>query len=263
MVGDSESGSLRTQLLHMFHTLPEAQQKVAAWFLAEGGRFCGCSIDDVVQNAKVSPTAVVRMCQALGLQGYRDFRLRWALEELGKPSTSSLEPDSILHSSFVALRETEELLEGKTVETAARYIVESKQVLIYGAGASGLVAGIAAWSLSWAGHRAFALSDTFLHSSPLGQGQEKTAVMVISHRGSRPEIYDRLRTHRDNGDKLIVMTSVPDSKLARLADALLLTGCPTPACPSNLRLALSAARIAQTAVIQTLVEATLRLRVEK
>lgn len=264
--------TLRACIAHQYDLLPAAQKKAATWFLAEGGNHLGCSLNDVVERANVSPTAVIRMCQALGLPGYREFRLRWALEESNRRSASSstatatredssADDSSAFTAIHMAIQETEELLDLRNVQDAARIVSAAKRVLIYGSGSSGLVARLASVSFSWAGLRSSVISDTQLRAEPESSDcDEQTAVLVISHRGFWPEVRTRLANDRNSGAKVIVITSAPHSELASHADCLLVTGCPCPPCEDNRLLALSAARVAQTAAIYVLVDAIRRLK---
>ncbi|HHT25895.1 MAG TPA: MurR/RpiR family transcriptional regulator [Firmicutes bacterium] len=257
----AESVSLRACLVNAFDKLTPSQQKVATWLLTKGGLHPTSDLAQVAEQAGCSQSAVVRMCQALGMEGFREFRMRWAIEETnGDPKPILADRERIYHNVNMAVRETIEILDPEMLTKSAQYLSEARNCFIYGSGRSGLVGELAAAALSSVGCRAMSFSDTALLAMSYELVDENSIIFVVSHRGEWPEIIPRILSDRERGAKVIVLTSAPHSTLAKLADVLLLTGCPVG--KDNRLFCRSAARIAQLSALQALVDTILALKAQ-
>ncbi len=135
--------SVRSLLLQHYPHLRPAEKKVAAFLLHHAHSGSELSLEQLATCSGASRSAVVRMCQALGLKGFRSFQLMWAkeapLRSTGTETTSTsaettLVPNKppifepILNEFF----KTEEILDRHAMERAAQTILASQHLAICG-----------------------------------------------------------------------------------------------------------------------------------
>lgn len=244
--------AIRSLLSRQLPYLRPSEQKVASFLLYEGAEITDWSLDSLATRAGVSQAAVVRMCQALGYDGFRPFRHDWLLDHVG-PQSRHQGGGHPLWPALEALQETVELLDPDALTKAGHTIRTASKVLVYGQGGSGYVARIAAASLTIMGQLAVALGESERNSLQLPV-DEDTALIVISHRGENVPIHRFTERCQERGATVIAVTSGVASQLAQMADILLLTGAPVE--NDRQQLEIAPARVVQMAVLQALVQAS-------
>lgn len=249
-----EAQSIRALLSLKLADMRPAEQKVASFLLYEGSETGDWRLEELAARVGVSPSAVVRMCHALGLDGFRTFRDRWILEH----SSPNFLHDSIRreHPLWIAiesLHQTIHLLDPTLLIRAGELVHSAQTVMVYGQGGSGSLARLTAAALTVTGRLSIALteSETASYRLPV---DEKTVLIVISHRGTNPAVCNFTERCRDQGATILAVTSGVKSPLAHLADLLLPTGAPVE--DDRVTLELSPARVVQMAVLQALIQAS-------
>lgn len=254
MTTPKPSESIRSLLLRKLPEMRPAEQKVASFLLYEGGDTAKWRLEALAARAGVSPSAVVRMCHALGFDGFRTFRDRWILEHSRPPSDDeSVRRNHPLWTAIESLLQTSELIDPSLFIQAGELVRSAETVLVYGHGGSGNLARLTAAALTVIGRLAVAITESETTSSQLPV-DEKTVLIVISHRGMNPVIANFTRRCKELGATTIVVTSGVNSPLAEHADLLLLTSAPVE--DDRVTLELSPARVVQMAVLQSLIQAS-------
>lgn len=247
--GDMGGSTIQSILSQRMPYLRPSEQKVASFLLYQGAQNADWTLEELAKAADVTPSAIVRMCQAIGFNGFRGFRLRWVSEQ----SASRVDGRPDLHvfgPTVDALYETARLLSPQDVDRAAQVICSASRVFVYGRGGSGYVARVAASSLTVLGRIAFHLDEYERDSARLPMDAD-TVVLVISHRGQHRALLEFVERCREKGAFSIVITSGAATALAQSADLLLLTGAPTQ--DDRRQLEQAPARVVQVAVIHALV----------
>ncbi|OGR83873.1 MAG: hypothetical protein A2901_00135 [Elusimicrobia bacterium RIFCSPLOWO2_01_FULL_54_10] len=122
----------------------------------------------------------------------------------------------------------------KAVETLHRITLTGGQVVVMGIGKSGLVGRKIASTLSSTGTPAIFFHPSEGLHGDLGMIRSGDAVLALSQSGESDEIKKILPTLKDLRLPLVAMTQSRASRLARLADIVILTAVRKEACPLNL-----------------------------
>lgn len=237
--------------------LPPTLQKVVELLLQEGYNLPDFSIKELAEKAQVSPAAVVRMCQAIGFDGFRDFRLRWVREAGIHAVGASIAHSKVPPSIDNVITQTRELLRAESLQQAAALVINSRQLFMYGGGSSGLVGSLVSKVYSRVGYLTLVFDDNDLKAAALDLTDDQTVIIVFSHRGRNPVIERRVQQDKRRGARCIVITSNPASPLAKLADVVLLAGGQGAHANGILQLP---ARITQLICAQALLEMVTRKR---
>ncbi len=240
------------------HTLPEGERRIAEFALRNPEQLIRLAVTDLAALLNVSDATVVRLCQRLGYQGYREFRILTARHLLGETPALYLDlADSddagtvlrkTVRLSVQALQDTLSTLQGAELERATRAILGAARVVLFGVGGSGGIAIAAQQRLLRIGVLAYACTDTHtmrLLSRRLG----KDAVALgITHSGDTSEVVEVLEEARARGAVTIVVTNQAGSPAANASDIVLLTG----ATETPLASEAGTSRIVQLAAIDAL-----------
>jgi arabinose-5-phosphate isomerase len=120
-------------------------------------------------------------------------------------------------------------------EQAVRLLLDCRgRVIVTGMGKSGIICRKIAATLSSTGTPALFLHPAEAIHGDLGVLQSNDVVLALSHSGETEEVLRLLETIKRLGARLIAMTGVPRSTLARAADVSLDCHVSEEACPLNL-----------------------------
>lgn len=197
------------------------------------------SINELALACDTSIASVVRFCRAIGLSGYSQLRMRLAAE-LGKESAqfggsmtygSDIAAGDSLHDvaqkiaslEILAIEETVARLDFDALERVVDAIDGARRVLLFGVGASQVVAEDLQHKLFRIGRDAFVLGDPHEARSAAALPVEGVVALGFSHLGETSETVAFLRVAKENGAHTIGLTSSPGSSLATLADDVLFT----------------------------------------
>ncbi len=133
-----------------------------------------------------------------------------------------------------ALKLLEESI-GHDYDQIVQIIHQSKgKVVMTGVGKSGIVAMKISATMSSTGTPSFYLHAADANHGDLGMIEKNDVVIAISKSGNTQEVRDLIPFLKNNGNKLIGMTTNPTSSLGSQADHILHTPLEKEACPHNL-----------------------------
>lgn len=241
--------------------LRPAQRKVAETILADPEACVSLPIGRLAEDAGTSQATVVRLCRAIGLDGYPELRLLLAQEQ-ARRSHDGAQPQGdiqagddlaavvskIAAADAAAVQDTVAQLSLEVLERVIDALADASRIDIYGVGASGLVAADLMQKLLRIGRGAHAFADAHngLPSAAL-MGQGAVAV-AISHSGSTRDTLEMFRLAVEGGATGVAITNAPRSPIADIAHHVLLTA----ARESSFRAGATASRLAQLAVVDCL-----------
>jgi arabinose-5-phosphate isomerase len=140
----------------------------------------------------------------------------------------------VLQTEAAAILALVDRVDGR-FEQAIRLLLECPgRVIVTGMGKSGIICRKIAATLSSTGTPAHFLHPAEAVHGDLGIVQADDVVLALSHSGETQELLRLLETIKRLGARLITMTGVPGSTLARAADVALDCGVSEEACPMNL-----------------------------
>jgi len=127
----NETQTIRSLLARRLPEMRPAEQRVASFLLYEGSNTLDWRLEELAARAGASPSAVVRMCHALGFDGFRTFRDQWILE-LSSPPTQdgAIRRDHPLWTAFEALLQTTELIDPALLVKAGELVRAAETVMV-------------------------------------------------------------------------------------------------------------------------------------
>lgn len=241
--------------------LSDSEKKVAAYVLREPKKTLHFTIKELSKQSGSSQAAVIRFCKHLDFASFSNFKLRLARDVFDNNDERyipDLELESetsaahVIHTvinrfqrSFSAL---ERSLEAEMLEQAVQCIRTAQTTLLFGVGASGVVAFDFMQKLIRLGLPVFYTHDTDLQLTAASTIRPTDCAFIISYSGEKSDMIEAAKQIKKNQAKLISLTMDSDNTLRMLADIQLVV----PASERIYREGASTSRTNQLAVIDIL-----------
>ncbi len=224
--GDLQSGAL-IRLRGVYPSLKAAVQKVASLILRQPEMVIYASVNEVAAAAGVSEATVMRFCRTLGFKGFQDFKIAMARELVAPPTRlpEDAGPATLVRSIFkanvAALEETLEVLEMRQLLQAEQVIENCRRLIIGGLRGSALAAQYAAIRFAPLGMDLHCFTEAHQMSMSAALLGREDVLLAISHSGGTQGILTSARVAKDNGARVLAITSNPLAPLSRMADLVL------------------------------------------
>ncbi len=210
-------------------SLPEAEQKIARYILENPERFITLSITEVAEECGSSIAAVVRLCKRLGINGYKDLKIRvtWDISKNKDTKTFlHIEPGlsaeeisrSIVHNNEKVMEAILQMINVDDLVEAAAKIYNAERVDIYGVGASGIVALDLYQKLLRIGIKCSYTQDAHLQVTSACGLTEKDCAVAISYSGETPPVVQALMEARKSGAYTISLTRFGNNTISSISD---------------------------------------------
>ena len=232
----NEKQSVFVHIGSEYYTFTAAEKKLADYILSAQDCISRMSISELASACSVADATVSRFCRRLGYKGYPDFKLAIAnasihrLEdnplsgEITREDTLETISQKLLNASTMAMVQTREVLNLDAVAEAAAVLRESTSVLCMGQGGSMLIASEAAHLFSTISGKFRPVSDSHMQAMAAVMMEPTDSILFYSYSGSTLAMLDTLKTAKERGGKVILVTRFPNSPGAALADIVLQCG---------------------------------------
>lgn len=257
-----EQEKFMPQLRKQYDSLTAAEKRLADYVLKHPSRVLNMSAQALAQQAETAASAVVRFCKSLGYSGYAEFKVRLAVE-LSRTEPASymtgVEPEDepslvlekIMAANIKALRDTLGGMDKEAFAQAAGLLSGARKIYVYGIGTSSGLAEELAHRLMLLGLDVRAYTDAVSMRLSTMNLQPEDVAFGISHSGRTAAVVDTMALAREAGSATVCLTSYNASPITRSCGAVLTVCCDE----TNYPIEASAARIAQSAVLDALVAA--------
>ena len=232
----NEKQSVFVHIGSEYYTFTPAEKKLADYILSAQDCISRMSISQLASACSVADATVSRFCRRLGYKGYPDFKIAIAnsfahrLEdnplsgEITREDSLETISQKLLNASAMAMVQTREVLNLDAVAEAAAVLRESTSVLCMGQGGSMLIASEAAHLFSTISGKFRPVSDSHMQAMAAVMMEPTDSILFYSYSGSTLAMLDTLKTAKERGGKVILVTRFPNSPGAALADIVLQCG---------------------------------------
>lgn len=235
---DMTDATLLGRLRVLLPDLPESTRLTAQRILDDPRSAVAGTINDLAAGAGTSTGAVSRLCRALGLDGYPSLRVS-VLTEAGSTPYGSWNADISReigpNDTLADVARTLEAVQARAVHTtlagldleavaaAATAIAAARRVTVHAVSGSAIMARELELRLSRIGVPCWTYADVHDGLVAAAQLRESDVAIALSYSGETDETLDMLACARDHGALTVAITAGPRSRLADLADHVLVT----------------------------------------
>lgn len=225
---------MKSVLTRMGQYRPQAtstEQGIVDFILKETETAAQCSIHRLAELSYTSPSTVVRLCRKLGFSGYRDLQNSLLYElamrrqnreerarQIGRADQIADIIDQVTYRNISSLEDSRMLLEAEAVTQSVNLICSCDTLLLFGIGASYVVAQDAYLKFLRVGKSCVLSED--IHSQYLHarNARQSDAAILISYSGYTEEMLQCARDLKKQGTPLIAVTRFENSPLSQMAD---------------------------------------------
>lgn len=240
--------------------LTKNEQQVARYLIEAPEAVLEMSAQALGKETQTSSATVIRCVHKLGFKGLVDLKLAISsylpnhqasvYQEMEQDEPANEIKSKLFNRAAYTLKTTETLLDAQTLETIAEKLRQCKKLVVFGVGASHIVAEDIFQKFTRAGMNVVHSSDAHIIATTLaGSNNEGTLMIGISNSGQNRETLKLAQVARHYHVPVIGMTSRKDSELANEADECLFHDASSD---RSLRLAATSSLIAQLITVDTL-----------
>lgn len=208
-----------------------AERSIADYLLEHPESAMECGIHELAERTFSSASTIIRLCRRIGFAGYKDFRRsvtyevalrRYNTEEERKEITfsDSMEDiiDKITDKNIISLEDTRNLLDPRSLAECVDIICRSRNVLLFGLGAS-LLAAKDLYLKFLRLNKACAINEDWHAQLLMARNATSEDVsMVFSYSGETEEVIACMHALKANHAPVIAITRFSASPVAELAD---------------------------------------------
>ncbi|WP_085524550.1 MurR/RpiR family transcriptional regulator [Tuberibacillus sp. Marseille-P3662] len=237
-----------------------AEKAVAQYILKDPEAVVSMSVQELAAESFSSAAAVMRYCQSLGYEGFKDLKLKLS-GDLTVISLHDLERENLVpgdsietmmsvttNNNIQSLYDTMQLIDQEQLTKAYQYIVKAGKIDFYGVGSSFLIASDAVQKFMRINKMCAAYSDFHMQKVSAVNLSDHDVAVAISYSGETQQIIDCIQVAQSRGAKVIAITKYADTTISGMADAVLFVA----AKEDEFRSAAMTSRIAQLNVIDML-----------
>ncbi|NQT59923.1 MAG: MurR/RpiR family transcriptional regulator [Bacteroidetes bacterium] len=242
-------------------TLSESERKIAEYVFKEPKKALHFNVRELAKQSNSSQAAVVRFCKRNGFGSFNNFKLRLArdvfrdsderyIPDLDLESEPS--PGRVVHGVIDRTRRSlsslESTLDPSSAEAAANTIIGATSTVLFGVGASGVVAYDFMQKLTRLGLPVFYTSDTDLQLTAASTIHATNVAFVVSYSGENTNMIEVVHLARSRDATVISLTMDTRNTVRSLAQIALLV----PTSERIYRKGAATSRINQLAVVDIL-----------
>lgn len=219
-------------LVSIYPSLTKMEKKVADVVQLNPEETILLTVTDLAEKADVSETTVIRFCRRLGFRGFQEFKLAIAQNMANIPSgidghiEDSDDPTAIAQKVTLknkqVLQDTADFIQADIFNLAVDTLINAKKILTVGVGSSGVTALDAQYRFMRLGLNVEGQRDPHIFAmmaSLIGKGD---VAFGISSSGSTKDVIETMAIAKDNGARVICLTSHAKSPITNYADIVLL-----------------------------------------
>ena len=210
------------------------ENKLINYILADTKRAQEATIQELSNGSGVSTATISRFAKKIGFDSFREFSVAIAsaastatpvdfFGEITDDDDTMAISQKVFAGATNALHATLNHLTAADLETASGYLIAARRVGFFGIGGSSIVAFNAYHKFLRTPLDVIAHPDYDIQLMQAVKLDHDDAAVVISHSGRNKDTLLVAQKLKQNGVKVIAITSFADSPLAKIADLVLLS----------------------------------------
>ena len=251
--------SIRLQIKTLYKDLSLKEQAIADYILENPSKVSHSSISDLSNELGIADSTFFQFTKKLGYNGFKDFKMAMLMQEndfsaisihenIQKSDNELTMAQKVFDSNMTTLTDTKNLLKEEDLKLAAAMINQSKRLFFFGVGGSEIVATDAYHKFLRSPITVFHSSDYHIQLMEASLLTPDDCGIFISHTGKSRETIELAQVAKNNGSKIIVITSHAASPLAKLGDVVFISISEE----TEFRSEALASRIAQLSIMDSL-----------
>ena len=209
-------------------SLTPALARIADYVRANPKQVMYQTVTELGDRSGASESSVIRFCRDLGFNSYAEFKMALAIEvtQSQPPQVASEDGDgsigAVAKVGVAALESTATLLDPAAVMEVVRLIGGAERIVLFGVGASAIVARYAAYKFIRLGLTAEAPDDPHLAAMVAAKLTPRDVAFAVSSSGSTMDTVRAAELAKIAGARVVAITNRKRSPLSKVADTVFL-----------------------------------------
>lgn len=219
------------ELQKAYGSLKGAEKKVAEFILRHSADVIHLSITELAEKCGVGEATVVRICKKIGCRGFQELKIRIAsevinpmddiYEEVRKGDDTFVMMQKVFQSNILSLNKTFQIANTEDMRLAIEIVSQSESVAFFGMGGSAAIAFDGYHKFLRTGKHCEVEEDSHLQAMIGALYSSNDCIIAISNSGSNKELVENISMAKENGVKIISITSNAKSPLSKVSDVIL------------------------------------------
>ncbi|SDW52136.1 transcriptional regulator, RpiR family [Marinococcus luteus] len=229
----TETTHVRQRIQSLYNSFSDKEKQIADYMLQNPETIVHSTINQVADQLSLADATVFRFCKRLGFKGYQAMKIALASdiiepiedihETIQESDTEAEVMSKVFQSNKNALTYTQEVLDESTVRQAVQYLLEASELHFYGSGGSGVTAQDGQHKFMRTGLPSHAYTDAHWQVMAASQLKPNDVAIVISHSGANEDVLEAMDVAKEQGARIIAITSYAKTPISQKADLTLQT----------------------------------------
>ncbi|WP_022795106.1 MurR/RpiR family transcriptional regulator [Marinococcus halotolerans] len=229
----TETTHVRQRIQSLYNSFSDKEKQIADYMLQNPETIVHSTINQVADQLSLADATVFRFCKRLGFKGYQAMKIALASdiiepiedihETIQENDTEAEVMSKVFQSNKNALTYTQEVLDESTVRQAVQYLLEASELHFYGSGGSGVTAQDGQHKFMRTGLPSHAYTDAHWQVMAASQLKPNDVAIVISHSGANEDVLEAMDVAKEQGARIIAITSYAKTPISQKADLTLQT----------------------------------------
>ncbi|KRM86654.1 MurR/RpiR family transcriptional regulator [Liquorilactobacillus vini] len=250
--------SVAGKILNTEQNLSKSEKKISRFILTNPQKVVEMTVAQLAQAADSSPATVIRLVKHLKISSFTSLKMMLtadlsqqknvnkAYADISAGENLSEIKNKLLTNAQQTLQETADQIDQTGIKKLIAEVLKKRQLILFGIGASELVAENISQKWSRLGFLSTVDSDLNLLLPKLINADSNSLLWIISNSGESPEALIAAQAARKHQIKVISLTRYGDNSVAQLSDIAVHTSQP----PENKnRIAATSSLLAQFMVV--------------
>lgn len=190
----------------------ETEIRIYKFIAHNGEKIPYMTIREFADAIQVSTSTILRFCNKLDCNGYKEFKERFKKYAHQIQETP---PKGNLNELLYYLKKTNTNSFEQKIEEGAHFIRKAKTVIFIGSGSSGALAKYAARYFSNLGKFSMGLEDTLY---PITKDMESAVVIALSVSGETKGVIELINKFKINKCDILSITNVSNCTISQMSD---------------------------------------------
>ncbi|WCG81497.1 MurR/RpiR family transcriptional regulator [Pectobacterium sp. A5351] len=211
---ENQISDLQSMFIATSHnSLNDNEMRVYEYIIRNYDKVIYMSVRDLSRECNISSTVVLNFCYKMNFQGYNEFKLSLAnhLKKVKEMSENDDMKEIIYFFRMIQYR-----LFDLTFKNMANFLREANHVIFVGVGSSGGIARYGARMFSNLGKSSHFIDDPWYPVADKNYVNEVAIFLSVS--GETPDVLKLATRYKENGCKLLSVSSSQNSSLSKITD---------------------------------------------
>lgn len=210
------------RIREVYDDLTSVEKNIADYFINNTEQEVFSS-KNIAAKLFVSEASLSRFAKKCGYKGFREFVYDYEKAVLKRNADGNVAfmASKVLDTYQELLERSYRLVDEEQMERISQLFMGCRRVVVYGKGSSGYAAEELALRLMRIGLYIEAITDSHIMKMNSALLDEEVLVIGLSLSGATPEVVSAVKNAKNNGAKILMMTSNTSEKLKKYCDEVL------------------------------------------